>query len=59
MNEKYLLDGEAVHWESLIIKACEYDTDFSASFIKTTRRAATILRENGHTVEKAGNTVPF
>ena len=59
MNGKYLLDGEAVQWENLIIKACEYDTDFSASFIKNTRRAATILRENGHTVENVSEPNPF
>lgn len=52
MNSTYLLDGEAVNWQHLIETACGLDDTYRNSVIKTTSRAAEILRQHGYSVEE-------
>ena len=46
----YKIDDKPVSPHELIAAACEADKPFSVLFMKTTSRAATILRKYGHTV---------
>jgi len=50
-NKKYLLDGEPISSSGLIDAASSISTWFAADWLKSTSVAATILRENGQTVE--------
>jgi hypothetical protein len=49
--KKYLRDGEEVDANDLIRHASDLDDQFRRDWLKTTSRAAEILREHGHTVE--------
>ena len=51
-KKKYLLDGEPVSGSELIDAAAYIDDEFDQFWLKSTSRAAQILRENGQTVER-------
>jgi len=50
-DKKYLLDGIPKSARDLIKMASSYDPDYGKDGLKQTSIAATILRENGFTVE--------
>jgi len=52
-KKKYLLDGEPISGSDLIDTAASIDEAFDRDWLKSTSRAAAILRENGQTVEEA------
>lgn len=51
-KEKYLLDGEPITGSQLIDVAASVDEEFDQFWLKSTSRAAAILRANGQTVEE-------
>lgn len=55
LEKTYLVDGNPVDFKELIKMAKELDYDFSNLYVKSTSRAADILRHNGHTVERNFN----
>lgn len=52
MESRYLLDDKKVEWTVLINQAKRLDKAFKDGFVKTTSRAAEILRDHGHAVER-------
>lgn len=49
----YMVDDKKVTFIGLIEMACEFDYDFDNSQLKTTSKAAEILREHGYSVNRA------
>lgn len=50
-EKKYLLDGEPVSGIELINQAAILEADYAVDWLKTTSRAASILRKHGYTVD--------
>lgn len=48
---KYFVNNKEYTWIELIDLASDLDADFRSLYIKTTSKAAKILRENGFTVK--------
>ena len=50
MAKEYLLDGNVVSWQMLIKTAEDISDGYQKQSFKTTSEAASILRQDGHTV---------
>ena len=53
---EYMLDGEPISANGVIIKAILLDYTYANDGLHTTSEAARILREHGYTVEKNDQT---
>jgi len=49
-NKMYLLDDEPISAIELIKLASDYDRDYKDESLKTTSKAADILRKHGHII---------
>ena len=47
MKQCYFVNGKEYSWIELINLACDLNDDFKNSYIKTTSKAAEVLRKSG------------